>query len=353
MVEKRRKLVFLCFGLFILIIGLAGCYRKSVKYPPGVEAPLNRTTFSFDQGVYPSDLDLFSEYRLAPGDVLDVLFQIHSWEPSGEFKIGSGYTVSIKFLGAPELDQTQTVLPDGNIVLPYVGKYKIFDKTIEQVTSELKQVYSKILRHPEIYILVPEFQTRIKELKADLHTAPRGLSRLVTIRPDGYVTFPLIGDVFAAKRTIPELNAILNEKYDQFLPGLHVDLFLEKHSGSVVYVLGEVYKPGAYEIKKPISVVEAITLAGSFTNYAELDSIAVFRKHERKIIARVINLNDTLSVQDNADFFYLRPDDVIYVPRRKISTFAQLMAEIADILFFKGWSIGFGYDWTYEIRKLY
>jgi polysaccharide export outer membrane protein len=338
--------------IFIVPLLVVGCSTNKPKYPPNVEVPLDRTTYSFDQGVYPSDLDLFSEYRLNPGDVLDVLFQIHSWEPTPDFKIGTGYTVSVKFIGAPELDQTQSVLPDGTIVLPYIGKVPVYEKTIEELTRELTQAYGKILRNPQIYLLVPEFQTRIKELKADLHTAPRGLSRLVTIRPDGYVTFPLIGDVFAAHRTIPELNAILNEKYDQFLPGLHVDLFLEKHSGAVVYLLGELQKPGAYNIIKPISLVEAVTLAGGYTDRAALDSVAVFRKHERKIVARVIDINNMLTVGPDAAFFYLRPDDVVYIPKRSISTFAQLMAEIADILFFKGWSIGFSYDWTTEIRKM-
>ena len=325
--------------LLILCLFLTACSAADK-----IETPLNHTTFSFDQGIYPSDLDLFSEYRMIPGDILDVLFQIHSWKPTKDFKIGLGYKVVVKFLTAPELDQEQSVLPDGSIVLPYIGKYVIFDKTIEQVTEELRQKYSKILRNPEIYVLVPEFQTRIKELREDLHTAPRGLSKLVTVRPDGYATFPLVGDVMVAHRTIPELNAILNEQYDEILPGLHVDLFLYKHAGSVIYVLGEVLKPGSYQIKKPLNVVQILSLAGSFTHEADLRRIVVFRKHERKIIARVLNLEDTLSLRDNAEFFFLRPDDLVYVPRRHLSSVAQIMQEIGNTIFFRGWSVGFSYD---------
>ena len=308
------------------------------------ERPFAYTTFSFDQGVYPSDLDLFSQYKIIPGDILDVLFQIHSWKPTKDFKIGSGYTVSIKFLNVPKLDQTQTVLPDGTIVLPYIGKYKIFGKTLEQVTEELKRAYRKILRDPEIYVLVPEFQTRIKELRQDLHTAPRGLSKLVRVRPDGFATFPLLGDVMVAHRTIPELNAILNKRYDKMLPGLHVDLFLHKHSGSIVYVLGEVTKPGAYQIKKPLNVIQVLTLANSFTHEADLRRVVVFRKHERKIVAKMLNLENTLSLKKNVEFFYLRPDDLVYVPRRKLASMAQIMREVADTILFRGWSFGFSYD---------
>lgn len=339
--EKQIRLISYIF-LSICYFVLGGC--SSSQQRTGIETPLTRTTFSFDQGLYPSDLDLFSEYRIIPGDILDVLFQIHSWKPTKDFKIGSGYTVIIKFLRAPELDQKQTVLPDGTIVLPYIGKYKIFDKTIEQITEELKRAYSKILRNPEIYVLVPEFQTRIKELREDLHTAPRGLSKLVTVRPDGYATFPLVGEVMVAHRTIPELNKLLNKQYDKILPGLHVDLFLYKHAGSVIYVLGEVSRPGSYQIKKPMNVIQVLALAGSFTHEADLNKVVVFRKHERKIIARVLNLNNTLLLQKNADFFFLKPADLVFVPRKKLSTFAQIMREVADTLFFKGWSFGFSYD---------
>ncbi|MDQ7032937.1 MAG: polysaccharide biosynthesis/export family protein [Desulfonauticus sp.] len=324
----------------VFLLMIVGC--SSPQY--GIEVPMSGATFSFDQGLYPSDLDLFSEYRVIPGDVLDVLFQIHSWKPSKEFKIGSGYTVSIKFLDVPSLDQTQTVLPDGTIVLPYIGRYKVFDKTIEQITKELKRAYRKILRQPEIYVVVPEFQTRIKELRQDLHTAPRGLSKLVTVRPDGYATFPLVGQIFVAHRTIPELNKILNKKYEKILPGLHVDLFLHRHAGSVIYVLGEVLKPGSYQIKKPLNVIQVIALAGSFTHEADLTRVVVFRKHERKIIARVLNLSSTLSLQSNSNFFFLKPDDIVFVPRKNLSTIAQIMREIADTIFFKGWSVGFSYD---------
>jgi len=332
------------YSLLVIAIWLLGCAAGSLPKASKKEIILGKTTFSFDQGTYPSDLDVFPEYHIIPGDVLDVLFQIHSWKPSKKFKIGSGYTVSIKFLDVPELDQTQTVLPDGTIVLPYVGKYKVFNKTIEQITQELKRMYSRILRKPEIYVIVPEFQTRIKALRQDLHTAPRGLSKLITVRPDGYVTFPLIGNVFVARRTIPELNKILNEKYDKILPGLHVDLFLHKHAGSVVYVLGEVTEPGAYQIKKPLNVIQVLTFARGFTHEADLSSVVVFRKHERKIVGRILNLNDTLSLKNNVEFFFVKPDDLIYVPRKRLSSLAQAMREVGNILFFRGWSFGFGYS---------
>ncbi len=338
-------LIIACVVLLTLPIG---CSNERPIIPINREIPISRETFSFDQGTYPTQLDLFPEYRLSPGDVLDVLFQIRTWRRRNEFKIGISHTISVHFINIPSLNQTERVLPDGTIVLPYLGNVTVIGKTIPELTKELEERYKNILRHPDIYITVPEFRSRIKELKHDLHTAPRGLSRLVTIRPDGYVTFPLVGDVFAAHRTIPEVKKILNKRYNAYLPGLHVDLFLQKSAGSFVYLVGEVKKVGAYKIIKPISVLEAITLAGGYTHNANLSSVIVFRRHERKIIARGLNLKDVLHASRNASFFYLRPDDIVYVPRTKISTLGQLMRQIADIALFNGW--GSSTSWNVNFK---
>ncbi len=326
--------------LLVAVSSFLGC-SKNTKVPPDDEVHFKSTTFSFDQGTYPSDIDLFMEYRVKPGDVMDILFQIRTWKPKEKFEIDISHTVGVKFVHVPELNEEQQVLPNGCIVLPYLGEVKVIGKTISEVTAELKERYSNILRDPELYVIVPEFHARIKELKHDLHTAPRGLSRLVTVRPDGYVTFPLIGNFFVAHRTIPEINEILNRKYDEYLPGLHVDLFLEKHGGAVITVLGEVEEPGIYTMIRPTTVIESLALAKGHTSDAKLESVIVFRRHERRIIARRLNLHNRFELNSADNFFYLRPDDIVYVPRTRISELAHLSTRIREFLMFRGWFVGY------------
>jgi polysaccharide export outer membrane protein len=219
-----------------------------------------------------------------------------------------------------------------------VGEVHVVDKTVTELTSDLVNLYSKILRDPKIYVVVPEFSTHIKELKKDLHTAPRGLSRLVTVRPDGYVTFPMAGDVFVAGKSVPAVNRELNVLYDAFLPGLHVDLFLEKATGTVVYVLGEVVDPGVYAIDRPLTVMEAISLSNGHKAHAKLNNVIVFRRHEQKLVARGVDVLATLEGGSDT-FFMLRPDDIVYVPKTYIGSLAQLMRDISDITFFRGYAI--------------
>ena len=334
-------------GLFILIslccLFLSGCSDSS-PLERGEELSIKGTTFSFEKGEYPSPLHLFPEYKLAPGDVLDVLYQIRTWEVKEEFRLVVDDLVEVKFIDLPDLDQSQNVRPDGKITMPYLGEVMVAGRTVAELTTEFNKMYGKILRKPNIYVTVPRFSSHIKELKADLHTAPRGLSRLVTIRPDGYCTFPMVGDVLVAGRTIPKIHDILDARYQKILPGLHVDLFLERHSGSVVYVLGQVGKAGAYAVAKPITVLEAITLAGGYTTEANLDKVVVFRRCKQDYVATKVEVKGTLVTAKDSMFFYLRPDDIVHVPRRGLATAAETVKNVMDILTFRGWSIGLGGD---------
>ncbi|MBF0448487.1 MAG: polysaccharide biosynthesis/export family protein [Magnetococcales bacterium] len=280
---------------------------------------------------------VFATYELSPGDLLDVLFQIQSWN-SNDFTLSADDLVTVKFVHAPELNEIQQIRPDGRLSLPYVGEVMASGLTLGELTQQLKQEYSTILNDPDLYIVVADFRNRINELKKDLHTASRGLSRLVTVRPDGYVTFPMVGDVFVAGRTIPEVKKELDVKYDQYLAGLHVDLFLEKQAASVIYVLGEVKVPGGYPIHRPSTVLEAITLAGSYTSSAKLENVMVIRAEGRKVTATRVDLLDLTKLKSN--LFLLRPNDIILVPRTRISEVAELMRQLGDIVFFRGWSIG-------------
>lgn len=374
----QRKYLIIAFLVFIL--PLAGCSLlnnevvddknakeeedingKKIAYTDGgeiskgdglnvknKEVSLDRTTLSVGRIEHP--FDVFPKYRIKPGDLLDVLYQMRTWTRKKQFKIAIDHTVSIKFVHAPELNETQIIRPDGNITLPYLGEVNPVGMTVDEFTDKLKNDYRNIFQAPEIYVTIPEFQRNIKELKADLHTAPRGLSRLVTVRPDGYATFAMIGHIRVAGRTIPEVNEEINRMYDKMIPGLHCDLFLEQQAGTVVYVVGEVKTPGAFNIKKPISVVEAIALAGSYIQGAKLESVIVARKHEDKVICTRINLKKVLSLQKESTFMYLQPDDIVYVPKTYIKRAGELARDIADIFLFNGWGVSANIGFTYELH---
>jgi polysaccharide export outer membrane protein len=338
----------------VLALALVACSHAPIL-PLGKEVPLEKTSFSFESTA--TSFELFENYLVKPGDLLDVLLEFRTWTEKPDFKIAIDQTVEVKFVQppqyytiqqAPNIDQSQRVRPDGTISLPYIGNIRVIGLTVEQLTKELNQRYATILRDPNIYIVVPDFDNAIKELKADLHTAPRGLSRLATVRPDGFITFPLVGDLAVAGKSIPQISKDLNERMEPLLPGLHCDVFLEQHAGSVIYVTGEVHNSGAHRIANPVSLVQALALAGGPTNAARLDNVVVIRKHEKRLVATRIDVGKNFEPGSGSAFFYLMPDDIVLVPRSRLAEAADVARSIGDIIFFRGWSLGF----TWELRDM-
>jgi len=228
---SKKQIIALVFVL-CLVIFLHGCGGEG-KLPPDFEKPYHRTTYSFDQGTYPSDQDLFLAYTITPGDVLDVMFQIKA-QKAEEFRIDLFHEIQVIFPDLPELSNIQKIMPTGNIVLPYIGEVYVLGLTLDETHALLEKKYSKILLDPQVVVKVTNMDARIEQIRRDLHTAPRGLSKLVNVRPDGYATFPLIGDFFVAHKTLKQVNSMIQEKYHAYLPGMQADLFLETQAGSVV-----------------------------------------------------------------------------------------------------------------------
>lgn len=325
--------------LLPLLMLMLGCSNRA-SLDIGQEVTLASNTFSFSA----PNFEHLAQYELAPGDVLDVLFQIQTWLPEDAYYISLGDTVSVKFPHLTELNETQKVLPDGTISMPYIGVVKVFGKTSSELTTALRRKYTKVLVDTELYVTVPEYLSQIRELKKDLHTSARGLSRLVTVRPDGYVTFPMVGDVFVAAKTLPEIKAIINTHYSAVSTSLHADLFLERHSGSNIYVTGEVEKPGAYSITKPTSIIQAIALAAGSSKDAMLDQVYVMRRQGKKMMATRVNVTNGPNLQGDGGLFYLLPDDIVYIPATRISGTAHIARQVADILLFRGWSLGLSWQ---------
>jgi polysaccharide export outer membrane protein len=103
------------------------------------------------------------------------------------------------------------------------------------------------------------------------------LSGHVPVRPDGKISMPLIGEVVAAGLTPPKLSDIITEKLKTYITKPQVNVMVEQVKSQYVNVVGEVGKPGRYELTQPMTILDAITNAGGPTQYAKLSKIYVLR----------------------------------------------------------------------------
>jgi polysaccharide export outer membrane protein len=104
------------------------------------------------------------------------------------------------------------------------------------------------------------------------------LSRVLPVRPDGRISLPLVGEVMAAGKTPGELADELKAKLTPYVQEPKVTVMVREVNSARVYVTGEVTRPGSYPLRGRVSVLQAIALAGGFTDFANQDGIVVLRK---------------------------------------------------------------------------
>lgn len=141
------------------------------------------------------------------------------------------------------------------------------------------------------------------------------ISRVVTIRPDGKVSLPLIGDVKAAGLNTVNLAQEITEQLKQFYKEpASVTVIVQQVNSYVIYIAGEVRNPGKFVVKSSTTFVQAITLAGGFTEFASPNKVILLRKsaEEQKEMLFKIKYRDILSGQQNN--IMLKPNDNIIVP---------------------------------------
>ena len=287
-----------------------------------------------------------SEQALRPGDVLDVIFHI-STSGSQAYRIQPGDTVGLAFLSASSLNGNQLVLPDGSVELPRANtSVNIAGLTPDEARKTIQQAYrNKSLFQPnrdQMTVQVISPLTNEQNLKSALNHPATGMSREITVGTDGQASFPEVGAVPLQGMTVTQLQTHLNQRYAN-LPGrMTVDVMLKSTAVNEIYVLGEVAQPGAYPIRRPVSVLEALTLARGPNIKARLDSVVIMRRNGNQVQAVPYNVDKALDASA-AQVAYLQPDDMLYVPKTKLASAGELARQLADVVLFQGVGFSFSY----------
>ncbi len=139
------------------------------------------------------------------------------------------------------------------------------------------------------------------------------LSRTVPVRPDGFISLPLINDIQAAGLTPMELRQLLAQKLTTYIPSPEVSVIVREVHSAKVSVLGEVAHPGLYELRGPTTVLEILAHAGGLSPFASRGKIVVLRTRggqSQKIMVDEDRALDERSHQNLA----LQSGDTVFVP---------------------------------------
>lgn len=281
---------------------------------------------------------------LRPQDVLDVIFHIEMASPEA-YRVQAGDELEFRFQTAPDFSGRQTVLPDGTIVLPEAGRVNVAGRTLVEVRNHVADLYRRILKDPDVTVTAPATQATLHRLRSTLLHPAYGYSREITVRADGYGTFPLVGDLALAGRSISAVTKTLNERYAAIDSRVQVDVLLKRSAPSQLFVIGEVGQPGAFPLHRPMSVLEALALAGGARSTARLDSVVIVRRQADKATMTVYDVMGALSDGSSPQLAYLQPDDLLFVPKTRLAHTSEVMRQLASTFLFNG----IGYTFSYRV----
>ena len=141
------------------------------------------------------------------------------------------------------------------------------------------------------------------------------LKQEVVVLPDGTISFPLAGRVPAAGKTTDDLVILLRERLSKFIPDAEINVRLIAAEGNLIYVTGEVTKPGKFVMKGPTDVMQALSMAEGLTKFAKKNSIIVLRREAdgrtRSLPFEYGDVEDGENIESN---ILLQSGDTIVVP---------------------------------------
>ena len=151
-------------------------------------------------------------------------------------------------------------------------------------------------------------------------------------RPDGNVSFPLVGEIHAEGMTVSQFTNVLQQGLSRYIVDPDVSVNISKLGRVRVYVFGEVRKPGAVELDKGHTVIDAIGAAQGFTRDTAKKKIFLIHQDQPKSLIP-INLNNMLKTGDMSQNVTLREGDILYLTKNHRIDFARDIAPIFSSIY--------------------
>lgn len=152
------------------------------------------------------------------------------------------------------------------------------------------------------------------------------LNQSVTVQPDGYVTLKEISDIRAQGRTLVQLRADVRAAYEPFVVDPVFTIALKEFEAPSFVANGAVAKPGRYGLRGPITLTQALALAGGTNWGADTAHVALYRRYARDAVeVKQVNVQRMLAKKDLSEDPLLQPGDMIVVPNGILGKLAPML----------------------------
>jgi polysaccharide export outer membrane protein len=152
------------------------------------------------------------------------------------------------------------------------------------------------------------------KLLVGVYDDPKLLPQEITVAPDGKISFPLVGVLMVGGKTVEQIRTEIESRLKKYISDPVATVVVTEVKGNVVYVIGQVTKPGSITMNPTINVLQALSIAGGGNPYAKLDSIIIIRSTggvQRVLPFRYGQVSTGKELQQNID---LESGDVVVVP---------------------------------------
>jgi polysaccharide export outer membrane protein len=136
----------------------------------------------------------------------------------------------------------------------------------------------------------------------------------VLVRPDGTFSFPLVGQVDARQKSVGELQQLITDRLKKFISDPVVTVSVQEIKGNKIYVIGQVNKPGDFIVNPRVDVMQALSMAGGTTAFANLGGIIILRRSGTTQTALPFRYPDVVRGKDLTQNIELQSGDVVVVP---------------------------------------
>lgn len=269
-----------------------------------------------------------------------------------------GDYISVAIFNHPELDRTITVPPDGHIFYPLLGEIYTGGMTIRDLRAFVADGLSKYRQ----FYLVPGDEISITVY---LH---KELDRSMIIPPDGYIFYPMVGEIDIREKNLKQLREIITDGLKkhvrnpqvgvdivsfgmpkivvdpqvavdimkingpQMIPDPQVSIEVAAFGGQKVFILGEVKNPGVYLADGSMTLLEVIARAEGFTIDAKQKNVVLVRQG---IDGPELFLFDLRKAQRDGDAYHnplVKKGDLVFVPRTFISDVDRFFKHLSNII---------------------
>jgi len=177
-------------------------------------------------------------------------------------------------------------------------------------------------REPAFQERYPRYKLRPADvLELNFPYTPE-FNQAVTVQPDGYINLRGLGDFRVQDKTVPEVKAMAHNAYAKILKDPVITVELKEFEKPYFVVGGEVQRPGKFDLRGDTTVMQAITVAGGFSDKSKTSEVLLFRRVSDDFAeVKRVDLRRMLRGRDLSEDLHLLPGDMILVPK---STMAKL-----------------------------